>query len=200
MCRSYNQSDLLATKKSDITNLKSAFNFVLKLGSKRPEVSSKKFNDYIASNQVKVVKRSVVDAGLDDDFQPVAVTTKKNTLRSTPQQKQTIKKLVPKKLENFFIRAKIRSTTTYERTHKNRKTKLLQTYAHVVPNVQFVNSNIMASSKAEAEQMFTSDIQDSNDDSRPEYKQHTKIDLVDIVQSDSWLDVCLSIGCSYTAG
>ena len=41
----------------------------------------------------------------------------------------------------------------------------------------------MASSKAEAEHIFESDIQDSNDDARPEYKQHTKIDNVDIVQS-----------------
>ena len=59
----------------------------------------------------------------------------------------------------------------------------MQTYAHAVPNFQFVNRNIMASSKADAERQFKSDIQDSNDESRPEYKQHTKINDVDIVQS-----------------
>ena len=41
----------------------------------------------------------------------------------------------------------------------------------------------MASSKKQAELIFESDIQDSNDDARPEYKQHTKIDDVDIFQS-----------------
>ncbi len=100
----------------EITNLKTALNFLLKLGSKRPEVSAKHFNDYIKSNEVKVTKRSALDGGLDDDFQPVAVTTKKNTLRSSPQQKQTIKKLVPKKLYEFFVRANVRTTTTYEQT------------------------------------------------------------------------------------
>ena len=93
----------------EITNLKTALNFVLKLGSKRPETSAKKFNDYIESNQQKTItKRSALDAGLDEEFTPVAVTTKRNTLRSTPQQKPLIKKLIPKKLFNFFIRANIR--------------------------------------------------------------------------------------------
>ncbi len=84
----------------EITNLKTALNFVLKLGSKRPEVSAKKFNDYITSNEVKVTKRSALDAGLD--FEPVAITTKRNTLRSTPKAKAKVKKLIPRKLENFF--------------------------------------------------------------------------------------------------
>ncbi len=61
----------------------------------------------------------------------------------------------------------------------------MQTYAHAVPNFQFVNRNIMASSKKEAERQFISDIQDSDDESRPEYKQHTTIDDFDIVQSVS---------------
>ena len=85
----------------EITHLRTALNFVLKLGSKIPEVSAKKFNDYIKSNEAKVTKRWALDAGLD--FEPVAVTTKENTLRSTPQQKPTIKKLIPKKLSNFLL-------------------------------------------------------------------------------------------------
>ena len=96
-----------------------------------------------------------------------------------------IKKLIPRKLENFFIRAKIRSTTTHERTHKNRKTKLMQTYAHAVPNVQFINRNNMASTKKEGEQIFTSEIVDSFDDAEPEYKKYQQINDVDIVQSVS---------------
>ena len=74
----------------EISNIKTVTNFVLKLGSKRPEISAKKFNDYIESNQVKVTTRSALDAGLD--FQQVAVTTKKTTLRSTPKANPTIKK------------------------------------------------------------------------------------------------------------
>ncbi len=133
--------------------------YIIKLGSKRPEISAKTFNDYIASNQIKTIaKRSALDAGLDEEFTPVAITTKGNTLRSTPKANPTIKKLVPRKLENVFIRAKSRSTATYERQHKNRET------------FQFVNRKIMASSKADRERQFKSDIQDSNDD-------------IDIVQS-----------------
>ena len=60
----------------EISNIKTVTTFVLKLGSKRPEISAKKFNDYIKSNEVKVSKRSALDAGLDD-FEPVAITTKK---------------------------------------------------------------------------------------------------------------------------
>ncbi len=109
----------------EIRNIKTVVNFVLKLGSKRPEVSAKKFNDYIKANEVKVTKRSALDAGLE--FEPVAITTKRNTLRSTPQQKPLIEKLIPKKLSNLFIRANIRYTRTYERTNKKRKTKLIHT-------------------------------------------------------------------------
>ena len=106
----------------EISIIKTVTNFIIKLGSKRPEISANKFNDYIQSNQHKsIAKRSALDASLDDEFTPAAVTTKNTTLGSTPKAKPTIKKLVPRKLENFFIRAKIRSTTTYERQHKNRK-------------------------------------------------------------------------------
>ena len=76
----------------EITNLKTALNFVLTLGSKRPEISAKNFNDYIESYQVKVTKRSALDAGLDVKFFPVAITTKKTSFRSTPQPKPLIKK------------------------------------------------------------------------------------------------------------
>ena len=87
----------------EISNIKTVVNFIIKLGSKHPKVSAKKFNDYIKSNQAKVNKRSALDAGLDDEFTPVAITTKRNTLRSTPKQKITIKKLAPRKLENFLF-------------------------------------------------------------------------------------------------
>ena len=106
----------------EISNIKTVTNFIIKLGPQRPEISAKKFNDYIESNQIKTnANRSALDAGLDEEFTPVAVTTKRNTLRSTPQPKPLIKKLIQKNISNCFIRANIRYTTTYERTNKNRK-------------------------------------------------------------------------------
>ena len=35
----------------EISNIQTVTNFIIKLGSKRPEVSAKKFNDYIEYNQ-----------------------------------------------------------------------------------------------------------------------------------------------------
>ena len=162
----------------EITNIKTVTNFVLKLGSKRPEISAKKFNDYIQSNEVKVSKRSALDAGIDD-FEPVAITTKKTTLRSTPQQKATIKKLIPKKLSNFFIRANVRYTTTYERTNKNRKTKLIHTYHHPVIRSQNINETISARSQADAQRQFESNIStqvDNHDHENSSSKKSTSID------------------------
>ena len=76
----------------EISNLKTELNLVLKLSSKRPEVSAKKFNDHIDSNQVTVTQRSELDAGLD--FERVADTTKRSTLRSTPKENLSTKKFL----------------------------------------------------------------------------------------------------------
>ncbi len=37
--------------KREITNFKTAIHFVMKLASKRPEITAKKINDYIESNK-----------------------------------------------------------------------------------------------------------------------------------------------------
>ena len=83
----------------EIVNFKTAINLVLKLGSKRPEVTAKKFNDYVTANKPQVIEPSKLDFGIDteDDFKPI-VAKKKITIRSTPQAKTTIKKMVPTKL------------------------------------------------------------------------------------------------------
>ena len=75
-------------------------NLVLKLGSKRPEITAKKFNDYVESTKPKVKEVSKLDAGInfdDDDYKPIE-SKKKITLRSTPKAKAVIKKLIPTKL------------------------------------------------------------------------------------------------------
>ena len=41
-----------------ITNFKTCLNLVLKLGSKRPELTAKKFNDYIAANKPAIKEQS----------------------------------------------------------------------------------------------------------------------------------------------
>ncbi len=58
----------------EITNFKTALNLVLKLGSKRPEITAKKFNDYIDAIKPKIKEISKLDAGIDldeDDLKPI---------------------------------------------------------------------------------------------------------------------------------
>ena len=115
----------------EITNFKTALNLVLKLGSKRPEITAKKFNDYVESTKPKVKEVSKLDAGInfdDDDYKPIE-SKKKITLRSTPKAKEIIKKLIPTKLYNFFVRANIKATTTYE---KQTKTESQKIYIHII--------------------------------------------------------------------
>ncbi len=101
----------------------------MKLASKRPEITAKKFNDYIEANKPKVIEQSKLDFGInDDDIVAPTESKKKITIRSTPQAKPTIKKMVPTKLYNFFVRANINATTTYEKTNKSRITKQLHTH------------------------------------------------------------------------
>ena len=66
--------------------------------------------------------KSLLDKDIDteDDFQPMIVK-KKTTLTSTPKQKMSIKKQVPSKLYNWFIRANIKATTTFEKKLKTDK-------------------------------------------------------------------------------
>ena len=87
-------------------------NFILKLGSKRPEVSKAKFDAYyLNANKPITVQKSRLDLGVNDD--PVGkVAKKKTTLRSTPVAKPTIKKKVPQKLTKFVIRANVKTSTT----------------------------------------------------------------------------------------
>ena len=40
----------------EITNFKTALNLVMKLNSKRPELTAKKFNAYVESNKPKVIE------------------------------------------------------------------------------------------------------------------------------------------------
>ena len=78
----------------EITNFKTALNLVLKLGSKRPEVTARKFNDYIEAIKPKVKEISKLDFGInidEDDLKPIE-SKKKKTLRSTPKAKEIIKK------------------------------------------------------------------------------------------------------------
>ena len=110
----------------EITNFKTALNLVLKLSSKRPEITAKKFNAYIESNKPAIKEQSKLDFGInDDDIAAPIVAKPKITIRSTPQAKPTIKKFIPTKLYNFFIRANIKATTTYEKTNKNRQKRKL---------------------------------------------------------------------------
>ena len=67
----------------EITNFKTAMNFILKLGSKRPEVSKAKFDAYLNANNPITAQKSRLDVGVNDD--PVGkVAKQKTTLRSTP--------------------------------------------------------------------------------------------------------------------
>ncbi len=54
-----------ATRK--ISNFKTALNLVMKLASKRPEITAKTFNDYIESNKPQVFEPSELDFGINDD-------------------------------------------------------------------------------------------------------------------------------------
>ena len=57
----------------EITNFKTALNLVLKIGSKRPEITAKTFNAYVEANKPAIKKQSKLDFGLDtdDDFKPM---------------------------------------------------------------------------------------------------------------------------------
>ena len=77
----------------EIVNFRTVLNLVLKLSSKRPEVTAKKFNDYIDATKPKIKEVSKLDAGIDldeDDLKPIE-SKKKITLRSTPKAKAVIK-------------------------------------------------------------------------------------------------------------
>ena len=147
----------------EITNFKTALNLVLKLGSKRPEITAKKFNDYVESIKPKVKEVSKLDFGIEldeDDYKPIE-SKKKITLRSTPKPKEIIKKLIPTKLYNFFVRANIKATTTYEKTNKNRTTKNLHTHYYDVQMDQNINKTVIASSKIQAREIFEHDFKNS---------------------------------------
>ena len=134
------------------------------MSSKRPAITAKakKFSDYVELNKPIVQTKSLLDKDIDteDDFQPM-VAKKKTTLTSTPKQKMSIKKKVPSKLYNWFIRANIKATTTCEKTNKNKQTKQLHTNYYSIPLNQNINKTIFASSSAEAQQIFENDFRSS---------------------------------------
>ena len=56
----------------EIVNIKTAENLILKLSSKRPAITAKKFNDYVETNKPIVQTKSLLDKDIDteDDYQP----------------------------------------------------------------------------------------------------------------------------------
>ena len=68
---------------------------------------------------------------------------------------------MPTKLYNWFIRSNIHATITCEKTNKNRITKQLHTYYYSVPLEQNINKTIVASSKAEAQDIFKNEFMNS---------------------------------------
>ena len=58
----------------EITNFKTAINLVLKLASKRPEITAKKINAYVEAKTPEVIEKSKLDFGInndDDEFKPI---------------------------------------------------------------------------------------------------------------------------------
>ncbi len=148
-----------------------------KLQTLREITPKDKFNDYIESNKPAIKEQSKLDFGLDtdDDFKPIE-SKKKITIRSTPQAKPTIKKMVPTKLYNWFIRANINATTTYEKTNKSRITKQLHTHYYSSPLEQNINKTIIASTKAQAQEIFKQDFMNSIErDNDYNYKKQFKL-------------------------
>ncbi len=107
------------------------------------------------------LKRSALDAGINDHENVGNVAKKKISLRSTPAPKPKKQKGVPTKLYEFFVRPHLRTTTTYERTNKHRQTKMMHTYYHKVPNAEYVNKTIMATSEHDAKNQFEDEIDTS---------------------------------------
>ena len=108
---------------------------------------------------------------------------KKITIRSKPHAKPQIKKLIPTKLYNFFVRANIKATTTYEKTNNSRTTKSLHTHYYSVPLDQNINKTIIASSKIQAREIFENDFRNSiQTDNDHNYKKTIEIENIEYEQ------------------
>ena len=89
--------------------------------------------------------------------------------------------MVPTKLYNFFIRANIKATTTYEKTNKNRTTKNLHTHYYSVPLDQNINKTVIASNKMQAREIFENDFRNSiQTDNDHNYKKSIEMENIDL--------------------
>ena len=109
----------------EITNFRTALNLVMKLASKRPEVTAKKFNAYVEANKPTIKEQSKLDFGINDDDIAAPIESKKKiTIRSTPHAKPQIKKLIPTKLYNFLLELILKLQPYMRRTIKAEQQKV----------------------------------------------------------------------------
>jgi hypothetical protein len=107
-----------------------------------------------------------------------------NLLSLSKHYHQIIIKVVPTKLYNWFVRANINDTTTYEKTNKSIITKRLHPHYDYVPLEPNINKTIIASTKSNAQeifkQVFMNRIERDNDYN---CKKTVQMDEIDVLQT-----------------